>query len=58
MTEEEKHKKEINEYYKNPKVCKYCGRIIPFCDKDKVREFCNSVCAFSYLYLNFGYQKY
>ena len=55
MTEEEKHKKEINEYYKNPKVCKYCGRIIPFCDKDKVGEFCNSVCAFSYFYEYFGY---
>lgn len=33
-------------YDKNPKVCKYCGKIIPY--EKRVNDFCNHSCATSY----------
>ena len=33
-------------YDKNPKACKYCGKIIPY--EKRVNDFCNHSCATSY----------
>ena len=35
------------EYEENPKCCKYCGKPIPFEERNK-KEFCNQSCAASY----------
>lgn len=35
------------DYENNPKVCKHCGKPIPYEDKNK-KEFCNRSCAASY----------
>ena len=36
------------EYYKNPKVCKVCGKIIPYEKKHDNECFCSSSCAAKY----------
>lgn len=33
-------------YKQNPKLCKYCGNIIPW--KKRENEFCNQSCSTSY----------
>lgn len=45
--------KALEKYYENPTVCKYCGKIIPVKDHEKVavvrrKSFCNNSCAASY----------
>lgn len=36
----------IDSYYKNPKTCKYCGKIIPYEKRDN--DFCNHSCSASF----------
>lgn len=38
--------KELNDYYKNPKYCKNCGKLIPF--NKRINDFCNRSCSSSY----------
>lgn len=40
-------KRKENEYYSNPKLCKECGKVIPFEYRNK-REFCSSACSAKY----------
>ena len=35
------------EYYKNPKLCKHCGKPLPYKDHNK-KTFCNSSCSATY----------
>ena len=37
----------ISEYYKNPKICKYCGSIIKY--DNRKQDFCNKKCSILYL---------
>ena len=40
-------KRQKEEYYKNPKRCRYCGKIIPF--ERRLRfDFCDNSCSASY----------
>ena len=54
---EERSKKIIEDYNKNPKLCKHCGKPIPWDQREK--DFCNSSCAASFnnkgLKKNFNY---
>jgi len=36
----------IETYNKNPKTCKYCGKVIPYEKRDN--DFCNHSCSASY----------
>lgn len=38
----------MDEYYKNPKVCLKCGKIIPYEEKKYKNKFCSSSCSASY----------
>ena len=45
---QEKQLERKEQYYKNPKICKQCGKIIPFeGHQDKIR-FCSQSCAATY----------
>ena len=39
-------RKELEDYYKNPKYCKNCGKLIPF-DR-RINDFCDRSCSTSY----------
>ena len=36
----------VDSYNKNPKICKYCGKIIPYEKRDN--DFCNHSCSASF----------
>lgn len=36
----------IDEYFKNPKICKNCGELLPY--NKRYNIFCNSSCAAKY----------
>lgn len=38
------------EYYKNPKTCKFCGKVIPY--EKRENEFCDRSCSASYVNSN------
>ena len=47
----------INNYYKNPNICKFCGKIIEVTEGSKVKDirrksFCNRSCASKFYQLN------
>lgn len=42
-----KHDENVNNYYLSPRLCKYCGKIIPFSKRNR-NIFCNSSCSAKY----------
>lgn len=45
----------IKQYLKNPTLCKYCGKPLPY--NKRHRKFCNSVCSGYYNNANYTIQK-
>ena len=47
----------MEEYYKNPKVCKVCGKVIPYEKRFNNNYFCSSSCAATYNNKSYNYPK-
>ena len=53
----------VKRYYENPKICKYCGKIIPLIEGVKpsyirAKKFCNHSCAAKYNNLKIKKHRY